>query len=351
MVEGMIWYFAMLNALALCYSYLLFSLYIRYASVHKILAIPNARSSHSIAMPTGAGMIFALNQLVFLFLAIYGIKNQLIINSIFKMFIGIIFVITLGILDDKYSLRAKHKLLIQIAIALLMTLLNFRITTLTNPFGEPIILNYLSVPLTVGWYVIVMNAINLIDGLDGLAAGITIISCLVLICYSFYAHNFFVFINCNFLVISLIAFLFFNFHPAKVFMGDSGSLFIGFLLASLAIAGNEAQFKGLTTFTLLVPITLIFIPLSDTVFTIFRRFINKQPIFRADKNHFHHKLISLGLSNRAVTLLCWFITFIFGIIALGYMFIPKNVMMLILLTVSLSLLGLFVYLYKKELFK
>ena len=351
MIESLLWYFIILNIIAFSFSFLLFRLYIKYTYIHKMIAKPNDRSSHISIIPTGGGVVFAICHFIFLFLSIYGIKYPWIIASFYKMSIGIAMVILLGIFDDKYSLKAKHKLLIQIAIALLMIMLDFRISVITNPFGEPISLGLLSIPITVFWYIIVMNAINLIDGLDGLAAGITIISCLILMIYSYFSRNFFVFINCNFLVISLVTFLFFNFPPAKLFMGDTGSLFIGFILASLAIAGNETQFKGLTTFTLLVPITLIFIPLGDTLFTIFRRIMSRQPIFKADKNHFHHKLINLGFSKRTVTLLCWFITFIFGLIALGYLFVEKNIMILLLIIISMSLLGLFIYLYKKEIFK
>jgi UDP-GlcNAc:undecaprenyl-phosphate GlcNAc-1-phosphate transferase len=319
--------------------------------VHKIIAHPVDRSSHDNPIATGGGLIFAGLYIIFALLSTIGIADNDTKTAIFKLCIGSVLIILVGIIDDKYYLRARYKLIGQIVVAFIMVLLGFKITNITNPFGAPFTADLLSMPITILWYLLIMNAINLIDGLDGLASGIALISCAVLLVFSLHHKNFLVFINCFFLIIPLFVFLLNNFMPAKLFMGDTGSLFIGFILASLAIAGNEAQFKGITTFTLLVPVTVIFIPLSDTFFTIFRRLKNKQPIFKADKNHFHHKLVNLGLSQKAVTLICWFVTFIFGVISLGYIFIPKIIMLLILFVISMLLIGLFFYIYKKELFK
>ena len=351
MNEDFAWYFFLLSGISFIFTYLLLKYYIKYAELHKILAHPVERSVHKRIIPTGGGLIFALSHIVFLLLSLVGMDEIVIKESVLKISFGGILITFLGILDDRYLLKAKFKLVIQILIALIMIMLGFKITYFTNPFGPTIYLNFLSIPVTVIWYLAVMNAINLIDGLDGLATGITIITCVVLMVFSFYNRNFLVFINSNFLVISLLAFLKYNYPPEKIFMGDSGSLFIGFILASLAIAGNEVQFKGLTTFTLLVPVTVMFIPFGDTIFAIIRRIKNKQHIFQADKNHFHHKLIDYGLSHKSVTLICWFITLIFGVIALGYMFVGKQIMMVVLFIISIILVGLFFYLYKKELFK
>ena len=344
-------FFVFLGVLLFFCVYFVLKHYIRYAEVHKMFAHPVARSSHTKSIPTGGGVVFGLLHIIFLMIAICGIDNVIIVESIIKICFGGFLILILGALDDKYFLRARYKLFIQIVVALIMVMLGFQITYITNPFGVPISLNFFSIPMTVLWYLFVMNAINMIDGLDGLAAGIAIITCLVLMIFSYNNRDFFVFLSCAFLVASLLAFLKYNFSPAKLFMGDSGSLFIGFILASLAIAGNEAQFKGLATFTLLVPTTVILIPLGDTIFTVIRRIKNKQHIFTADKEHIHHKLINFGFSQKTVTLICWFITFILGLISLGYMFIGKQAMMLVLFIVGLLMTGLFFYIYKKELFK
>jgi len=351
MDENKLLFFVFLNILVALISFFLYKIYIKYATYHQIYAYPTSRSAHKSVLPTGGGIVFGFLHIIFICFASYGIDNLAIIPLIYKLSLGSFLIILVGAFDDKYMLQAKYKLFFQIIISLIMINFGFRISLLTNPLGVPVNLGFLSVPITIFWYLIVINAINLIDGLDGLAAGITVFSCLILLIFSFFNKNFFVFINCNFIIINLIIFLLFNFPHAKLFMGDTGSLFIGFLLASLSIGGNEAQFKGLTTFTLLVPITVLIIPLGDTFFTICRRVINHQPIFSADKKHVHHQLLNLGLSPQAVTILCWFITLIFGIVSLGYLFVSTYIMLLILIIILIICTGLFLYIYKKELFK
>ena len=351
MNDNFIWYFILLSIMLFISSFLLLKQYIKYAHLHKIKAIPNERSLHKKEIPTGGGIVFALLHIIFMLLATFGMDDENIRDAVLKLCYGGFLIVLLGFIDDKYNLKAKHKLLFQVLIATLMVFFGFKITIFTNPFGDAFMLNYLSIPITILWYLLVMNAINLIDCLDGLATGITIITCFVLMVFSYLHTNFLVFLNCTFLVCALLGFLKYNFPSAKLFMGDTGSLFIGFLIASLAIAGNETQFKGLTTFTLLVPLTVISIPLGDIVITVIRRLKNKQYIFAADKKHLHHKLLDKGFSARSVALICWFITLIFGLIALGYLFIGKQTMLFILAFISIITVSLFIYIYKKEFFK
>jgi UDP-GlcNAc:undecaprenyl-phosphate GlcNAc-1-phosphate transferase len=232
-----------------------------------------------------------------------------------------------------------------------MITIGFTITNLTNPFGTMVELNFLSIPVTILWYLIVMNAINLIDGLDGLAAGIAIISAIILCIYSYFGQNHFVFLNSIILIVVLLGFFPFNFPNARTFMGDTGSLYLGFWFASIAIAGNEVQFKGFTTITLLIPVIILFVPLLDSTFTIFRRLRNRQSVFTADKNHLHHQLIKKGYSKNLVVMICWLLTLFLGIIALGYLFISSFAMTTILIIISSLMIALFFYIYKKELFK
>ena len=351
MNDDLIWLFPLLYIILFFIVYIFMKLYIKYAEVHKIYSHPSSRSAHNKAIPTGGGVVFGSLCLVFLLLSMIGVDEIVIKYSILKICFGAFFILLLGMIDDRYVVSAKYKLFIQVMIASMMYFFGFQISYMTNPFGLPIDFSFLSFPITIVWYLLVMNAINFIDGLDGLSSGITIIACLVLMVFSYFSRNFLVFLNCSMLVVCLLAFLRYNFFPAKVFMGDTGSLFIGFMLASLSVAGNEEQFKGLTTFTLLVPLTVILIPLSDTVFTVFRRIKSKQNIFKADKNHIHHKLIDFGLSHRTVTLICWLITLFLGLIALGYLFVNTEIMFLVLIIIGIITLGLFFYIYKKELFK
>jgi UDP-GlcNAc:undecaprenyl-phosphate GlcNAc-1-phosphate transferase len=329
----------------------LLRLYIKLSPKHKIISHPTQRSLHGEAITTGGGLVFAFVHIILLLISIFGIKNHSINIAIIKICTGGALILILGYFDDKYTLKPITKLTSQIIITSLIVMLGYKITLLTNPFGEAFTLGYFAVPITILWYIFVMNAMNLIDGLDGLACGISIISFIILLIYSYYSKNFFVFINSIYMIIGLSIFLTYNFPKAKLFMGDSGSLFIGYILASLSIAGNEVQFKGLTTFTLVVPATVLFIPIFDTIFTIIRRFINKQPIFMADKKHLHHKLLEFGISKVVVVLICWLMTLILGLLALGYMVANKTVMVFVLFIVFFIMTCLFFYIYKKEMFK
>jgi UDP-GlcNAc:undecaprenyl-phosphate GlcNAc-1-phosphate transferase len=249
-----------------------------------------------------------------------------------------IIVLMLGVFDDKFESRARYKLIWQISIGILMYLFHYRVHYLTNPLGEHFILGFMSLPITVLWYVIILNAINLIDGIDGLACGITIIVCGVLLAVGIKEHNLLVITLSLFLIAGNIAFLGANFYPARIFLGDTGTLFIGLNLAAISTAGIE-QYKGITTMTLMIPITVLAIPLLDVFLAFFRR-LNGGNIFQADKEHIHHLMLSIGLSQKEIAIIVYAITFLFGMIALGFSFSTKK----ILFSVLLGLLALMVIL-------
>ena len=133
-------------------------------------------------------------------------------------------------------------------------------------------------------------------------------------------------------------------------MGDSGSLFIGFQFASISILGTY-QLKGLTTMTLLIPVTVLFVPLLDVLTSIYRRLKNKQNIFKADKMHIHHRMLKTGFSVKTVMLISWFVTLLFALLALGYILVNRQIMLVILLSLSILTGIFFYYLVKKEFFK
>lgn len=214
----------------------------------------------------------------------------------------------LGIVDDLYSVPAKIKLTVQIMAALLAFWLGVRIEFITNPLGGMIhIPLYIQGPLTVLWLVGITNTINLIDGLDGLAAGVSIISAMTLFIIGSHMHQF----SSAFLALALaggcIGFLRYNFNPAKIFMGDSGSLFLGFTLASISIIG---VLKTAATVALAVPILALAFPIFDTAFAIIRRTYGRRPLFTADRGHIHHRLLNIGMSQRMA------VTFIYSLSAL-----------------------------------
>jgi len=253
----------------------------------------------------------------------------------------------LGFLDDKTGITANHKLLFQIIIITIIYFAGFNIQLLTNPFGETIILGYFSFPVTILWFLLVVNAFNLIDGLDGLASGIALIVAAVLLAVGFLKSNTVIIFSSITLIGANLAFLRYNFYPAKIFMGDTGSLFLGFNIAAISIMG-KGEFKGITSMTLLVPIIALAIPIMDTTFAILRRVNKKKNIFQADKEHIHHKLHEIGLSQKNIALICYFITLLFGLIAFGFSFSSKKVLLSILLFLLFILIIVIYNIFKKE---
>ena len=310
---------------------------------------PRDRSIHENSTPKSGGIA--------IFLAIVIIQAILVVlrfqeaNSLlYGLFIGGFLIVVLGLLDDIYDLPAWVKVLVEIGIALLMISFNFKIDLLTNPFGNPIQTGIFSYPLTILWFLLVVNAINLIDGLDGLAAGIIAIVSLILGVAGWSTGNYFVALF-NFSILgSCIGFLKYNFHPARIFLGDAGSLFLGFCIAALSVAGN-AQYKGATALTMLVPIIVLSVPLFDTIFTIFRRIKSTKHIFQSDKNHLHHKLLKLGLSYKSVVLIGYFITLLFGLISLGFLLVDRKILLSLLLGMGVLILIIFYNIIKSEFIK
>lgn len=201
-----------------------------------------------------------------------------------------------GVLDDFAQMRARYKLMGQLLAAVLAVMGGAVISRITLPFAGSIIeLGYFSIPVTVIWLVGITNSLNLIDGIDGLSSGISIIAGLIY-GFVFLIHGqFFAAIITYALVGSLFGYLFFNFPPAKIFMGDSGSLFLGFILALLPIAAFPKSGTSLV-----LPITMLLIPIMDVVAAIWRRKREDRNIFSPDRFHIHHKMMNLGLSTRNI---------------------------------------------------
>jgi UDP-GlcNAc:undecaprenyl-phosphate GlcNAc-1-phosphate transferase len=231
-----------------------------------------------------------------------------------------IIILVLGIVDDVKKLRPRIKFLIQIFAGSLLLLFGIGIYIIRNPFSSGLIhLGILSIPVTILWVVGITNALNLIDGLDGLAAGTSLIVCVSLFGISFLFQNIGVSFASLILAGSVLGFLRYNFFPAKIFLGDSGSLLLGFLLAVLSIQGSS---KGATFIAVLVPILALGFPIMETILSMVRRFLrsfhmiefpdengkfkalflNGFSMFEADKDHVHHRLLRLGFSQRRAVL-------------------------------------------------
>ncbi|MEX0778259.1 MAG: MraY family glycosyltransferase [Balneolales bacterium] len=233
--------------------------------------------------------------------------------SIYIMLGGLVMAIT-GFYDDLLTLGFKKKFLLQISVALLAISGGYQIEVLQNPFtGEMVNLGFIGVPITIFVIVGIINAVNLLDGMDGLAAGVTLISFISLsAAYSLsgnYEHLVLVVVISG----ALLAFLRYNFNPASIFMGDTGSLFIGFLLATYALGGiNSAD----SMLALLIPILCMGLPILDTGLAIIRRFLEKKPLFSADSDHIHHRIARrFGFTHRRTVITLYFASIFLGIMA------------------------------------
>jgi UDP-GlcNAc:undecaprenyl-phosphate GlcNAc-1-phosphate transferase len=223
-------------------------------------------------------------------------------------------VVALGVYDDLRGADAKLKLAVQSVVAATMWFAGFRIELLGNPLGETIQLGYLSLPLTMLWIVGVVNALNLIDGLDGLASGIALFTVVVLFGVAFVDHKVLLCVFAAALAGSLVGFLFFNFNPARIFLGDSGSMFLGFILACISI---WTQRKGATAVALLIPVIALGVPILDTTLSFLRRVLRGKNPFKADREHVHHRLLALGLSHRSAVMTLYTASAVFGLGALA----------------------------------
>ncbi len=205
---------------------------------------------------------------------------------------GAAVIVAVGIFDDIYQLGAKFKLVFQIMAALIVVASGIKIEVI---YGYSALSPYISYPLTICWIVGITNAINLIDGLDGLAAGVSSIASLSLFFVSIIFKRWDVAMITAALAGSTLGFLPYNFNPAKIFMGDTGSTFLGFSLGVISIQGT---LKSYTAIAIAIPLLVLGLPLFDTVFAVLRRLISGKSIMEADRGHLHHRLIDMGLSQR-----------------------------------------------------
>jgi len=272
---------------------------------------PNHRKVHTRIMPRLGGLAIYLAFMATMLIALPLVSGEKV-HVILGLLIGGTIVTIVGALDDRFDLSPKVKLLGQIAAASVVVSFGVKVDFVTLPFGDGTQMGWLSIPITIFWIVGVTNAINLIDGLDGLAAGVSAIATGTIFVLALLMGNVTVAVLSAVLLGSILGFLFFNFHPAKIFMGDSGALFLGFSLAALSVLG----FKQATLVSFVVPIFILGVPLSDTFFAIVRRTLNRTPISAADKNHLHHCILALGLSHRNSVLVIYGIAAMFALSAI-----------------------------------
>lgn len=229
------------------------------------------------------------------------------------LLLGATATVAVGVADDLLDLKPWVKLLAQVAIGYLMFLHGFGIERVSNPLGgELLVWQPLSLAGTIVWYALLMNGINMIDGLDGLAAGIAAISAATLFAICLDIDQALGAVIALLVVAACLGFLPFNFKPASIFMGDAGSLLLGFLLASTALLSST---KAPALLALLIPLLALGLPIFDTVFAFLRRAVQGKHPFRGDRRHLHHRFVQLGFSERRTVLTFYYITAYFGVTA------------------------------------
>ncbi|NLK49510.1 MAG: undecaprenyl/decaprenyl-phosphate alpha-N-acetylglucosaminyl 1-phosphate transferase [Candidatus Cloacimonetes bacterium] len=324
-------YILMAAILTHVFTHLLIPANIRFSQKMGIVALPNARRIHKEATPEGGGLSFALPILLFqALMGIFVFEGTTSLMLLQLAALGLLCLVV-GIIDDRYESRAAFKFISQVGIALLMYYIGFRVEYLTNPLGMDFTLGWLSLPITLLWHLAVLNAINLIDGMDGLATGITMIVCAVLLVVGMLEGNTPVILLAGLLLAGSSAFLVYNFHPARLFLGETGALFIGLNIAAISTVGSE-QFKGITSITLIIPLAALAVPLIDMALAVSRR-IGGGNIFVADKAHIHHIMLAFGLSQKAISIIAYIVTLLFGLIAIGFSFSSKKILFSLLLVI------------------
>lgn len=290
---------------------------------------PSHRRVNEEPMPTAGGLAIYLT----FFFCIFFLQPVQLSEAVDLFVAGTIIIIT-GLIDDKTELSPKAKMLGILIAAIYIVIRNdLTVSYFTLPFfGLINIPAWIGFPATIIWILAITNAINLVDGLDGLASGISIIALSTMGLVSFFflgANSYLATILIYTMVGSILGFLPWNFYPAKIYLGDTGALFLGFMISAFSLY----SLKNVTIISLLIPIVILGIPITDTIYAMIRRKLNKEPISTADKHHMHHRMMALGLSHRQTVLFIYMVAAIFSVTALLYPI--SNALGTILITILL----------------
>lgn len=233
------------------------------------------------------------------------------------MLLGAVVIVVLGVFDDIYALSAKLKFLVQIGAALVSVLSGNQIRILSNPnlFSDNpiwVLEDWLAIGISVVWVVAITNAVNLIDGLDGLACGVSTIGSATMLVIALLVSEVDVAMIMGALVGACIGFLPYNFNPAKIFMGDTGATFLGFIMANMSIQG---MFKMYTIISFVAPFLILGLPIFDVCFAVVRRLSKGQSPMSPDRSHIHHRLIDMGLSQKQAVGMLYVVSAILGLSA------------------------------------
>jgi UDP-GlcNAc:undecaprenyl-phosphate/decaprenyl-phosphate GlcNAc-1-phosphate transferase len=291
-----------------------------YASAHGWVAAPHFdRHVHQTPLPRIGGVAIFLAFLLSVAVALLCVmlvrtlQVALSARTLITILLPGTLIFLLGIYDDVRAVGPYVKFATQALAATMLFIGGLRISDLPVLFGAHQFPWYVGLPLTILWVVAITNAFNLIDGLDGLAAGSALFSTLIVFVVALVSQSALVALLTIALAGAILGFLRFNFNPATIFLGDCGSLFIGFLLSALALQGAQ---KAPTIIAVAIPVVSFGLPILETTLSVVRRFISGRPVFTADREHIHHKLLQLGLSHRQVVITLYAVSAIFALLSL-----------------------------------
>lgn len=298
--------------------FLIIPLILKIAVKYNFVDQPNNRKAHKKAVPLLGGVAIYFAFIISLWIWVDPLNIKIAITICSTLIVGI------GFIDDYYKtkkreLSVRPKIIVQIIVGVVLFLSGIRIIGITSFYDEGMIIFSLGISLfiTLVWTVGLMNMINFLDGMDGLASGIVIISSITLFFVSYVKGIEVTSFLSIILMGATIGFLVYNTHPAKIFLGDAGSLFLGFMLAVISI---EGALKSATLLSI-VMVTFIFgVPIFDTVIVFFNRIKNRRPIYLADRSHAHHRLLKKGYNQRQTVTIIYLISIIFSIISIIILF-------------------------------
>ncbi|MFI3633455.1 glycosyltransferase family 4 protein [Streptococcus parauberis] len=285
---------------------------------------PNARRINKIPMPSGGGIAifisFMIVTLVFMPKVTPDLSKEQIsyFSYIFPVVMGSLMVTVTGFIDDLFEIAPRVKMLgIIFGASIIWAFTTFRFDSFKIPFGGPLlefgpIVTYI---LTVLWIASITNAINLIDGLDGLVSGVSIISLLTMAVVSFFflpQADFYLTLTILILVAAIVGFFPYNYYPAIIYLGDTGALFIGFMIGVLSLQG----LKNATAVVVVTPVIILGVPIMDTAVAIIRRSLSGKKFYEPDKMHLHHRLLSMGFTHRGAVLVVYAIAMLFSLVSL-----------------------------------
>jgi UDP-GlcNAc:undecaprenyl-phosphate GlcNAc-1-phosphate transferase len=313
----------------------------RIAKRFNIVDVPKDRKVHDNPVPRLGGValflsffaalsFFVMNKYMYLAVVAQDPRLPLFLIALTATFL-------LGFWDDIRRLSSGFKFFGQLFIGVFSYYAGIKISVISFPFIGALHLGYFALPITVFWFVLVINAINLIDGLDGLAAGITLFVSITMMVICLYDGRLLEATAFAALGGSLIGFLNYNFYPASIFMGDGGSYFIGYLIAALSIMGS---IKNQVATAMIIPLIALGIPMIDTLVAPIRRFILGRDMFQPDKSHLHHQLLKLGLTQRRAVLIIYGATILLGMISISMVHAQDEVAALVLIILGLGVIFL-----------